>query len=552
MLWRLPESCSATGMLSAENAGEGINTARKTTHAPSQAGTTFRPMSQPQFGRIRMKKRKANRQLRHEEREFFSLVERAVFANPFSEEREEIDRRIAGRFPGGTVEETLQRAIREITVRIDRFEQQGRGDIRTFSDKDRPLVENVFLYDFFHRFLDRFDELIADQSRAGDAPLPVPFAEEAFALLHRRGFTAESSLRYFEVAYQLRRAFFFIHRNIVGSSPCMRELRRKLWNNVFTHDLNLYHRHLWDRMEDFSTLILGETGAGKGTAAVAIGRSGFIPFDKKRGAFAESFTTMFVELNLSQFAENLIESELFGHRKGAFTGAVDDYRGVFERCSRHGAIFLDEIGEVSVPIQIKLLRVLQERDFRPVGGQQLRRFEGRVIAATNRPLNELRKAGRMRDDFFYRLCSDVIVVPPLRQRIQENADELDHLLRFVVERLLGEPSASVVEKVRDVIGQRLGRDYPWPGNVRELEQCVRSTLLNRHYHGFALPGTADPADPLAQALRDGTLDARELLAGYCFVQYRRCGTYEAASRQLQLDRRTVKKHVEWWVRTKSV
>jgi transcriptional regulator with GAF, ATPase, and Fis domain len=332
----------------------------------------------------------------------------------------------------------------------------------------------------------------------------------------------------------------------------MRELRRKLWNNVFTHDLNLYHRHLWDRMEDFSTLILGETGAGKGTAAASIGRSGFIPFDEQRGTFAESFTAMFAELNLSQFAENLIESELFGHRKGAFTGAVGDYRGAFERCSRHGAIFLDEIGEVSAPIQIKLLRVLQERDFRPVGGLRRLRFEGRVIAATNRALEELREAGRMRDDFFYRLCSDIIVVPPLRQRIQEDAEELDHLLGFVVKRLLGEASEPVAERVRSVIDERLGERYPWPGNVRELEQCVRSTLLNRTYAGLAPSDAPDLAARLAAAMRGGTIDPGTLLAGYCFLQYRMCGTYEETGRRLQLDRRTVKKHVDRWIRTNRV
>jgi transcriptional regulator with PAS, ATPase and Fis domain len=108
----------------------------------------------------------------------------------------------------------------------------------------------------------------------------------------------------------------------------------------------------------------------------------------------------------------VIESELFGHKKGAFTGAVDDYQGTFDRCSPSGGIFLDEIGEVAIPIQIKLLQVLQEREFSPVGSHEKRRFEGRVIAATNRSVHRLRKNGQMREDFFYRLCSDMITVPP--------------------------------------------------------------------------------------------------------------------------------------------
>jgi len=128
-------------------------------------------------------------------------------------------------------------------------------------------------------------------------------------------------------------------------------------------------------------------------------------------------------LNLSQFPENLIESELFGHKKGAFTGAVDDYEGIFDRCSR----------------------------------------------------------GRMRDDFFYRLCSDIITVPPLRQRVQEDPAELDDLLAHTVRRMLGKPSPEVSKMVHMVIDQQLGDNYPWPGNVRELEQMairgmMRSTL----------------------------------------------------------------------------
>lgn len=201
-------------------------------------------------------------------------------------------------------------------------------------------------------------------------------------------------------------------------------------------------------MEDFSTLLLGETGTGKGTAAAAIGRSGFIPYDERRGCFTESFTRNFVTINLSQFAESLIESELFGHKKGAFTGAVEHHQGVFARCTPHGSIFLDEIGEISVPLQVKLLQVLQDRTFTPVGSHQQLRFSGRIIAATNRPLDELRKKGLMREDFFYRLCSDIIVVPPLRQRLQEDPKELDLILSHILQRIIGEEPDELVRMVR--------------------------------------------------------------------------------------------------------
>src|SRR5438067_10303905 len=208
-----------------------------------------------------------------------------------------------------------------------------------------------------------------------------------------------------------------------------------------------YEAGLWNRMEEFSTLLLGETGTGKGSAAAAIGCSQFIPYRPGERRFVTNFADSFIAINLSQFPETLIESELFGHRKGAFTGAIDHHQGVFERCSAHGALFVDEIGEVSIPVQIKLLQVLQERTFTPLGGREKQRFSGRVIAATNRALLDLRGDGRFREDFFYRLCSDVIEVPTLRQRTAESPTELELLVRLLVERITGVEEKNVAAAV---------------------------------------------------------------------------------------------------------
>ena len=296
-------------------------------------------------------------------------------------------------------------------------------------------------------------------------------------------------------------------------------------------------------MEDFSTLLVGDTGTGKGAAAAAIGRSEFIPYVPKARRFAANFAASFISINLSQFPETLIESELFGHRKGAFTGAVEHYEGLFARCSAHGALFLDEIGEVSIPVQIKLLHVLQDRSFTPLGSHERKRFAGRIIAATNRPLDELRTTGRFRDDFYYRLCSDIIRVPTLRERIEERPRELDDLVQLIVARIAGEDGAGFAALVMESIARDLPRDYPWPGNVRELEQAVRRILLTGHYNGDLTSPAASEEEQLAESMQAGRLSAEELLRGYCTMLYRRLGTYAEVAERTGLDRRTARKYI---------
>jgi len=478
-----------------------------------------------------------------QDEEFFDLVARATFCNPFSDERVELDLKIARCPPSLTVDERVERVSHKIRERVGKLEERGLADLRRYGGEALERMRSAFLFEIFHRFLEQLDELLMVQMRAGDAPCPVPFAREALGLLRRRGFAAEESLRFFAMFYQARRAFYFVDRALVGQSPSMKQLRLRLWNNVFTHDIRWYEKYLWDRMEDFSTLILGETGTGKGTAAAAIGRSGFIPFDPARGVFAESFMRTFITINLSLYPESLIESELFGHRKGAFTGAIEHHQGAFARCSPHGSVFLDEIGDVSLPVQVKLLQVLQERTFSPVGSHERHRFHGRVIAATNRNLEELRGKGLFRDDFYYRLCSDIIVAPPLRRRLRENPRELETMLRHVIGRMTGEGAPELVERVREALRDRPGPDYSWPGNVRELEQAVRRILLTRAYGGDGCREASGLAERLHRGLENGNLQARHLLQGYCALLYGRLGSYEAVARRTGLDRRTVRKYV---------
>jgi sigma-54 dependent transcriptional regulator, flagellar regulatory protein len=478
------------------------------------------------------------------DQEFFAALADVVFGNPFTPQRDQLIVRLAPGAPLGDLTSDREALARVVGPRLEPWLREGAPALQKLSTEDRRLLEPGFLYVCYQRCVPQLDALIEAQAGKGGAPTAVPFADEAIADLVRSGFPEERAVRYFALFFQLRRAFYFILDSLAGECESMRRLREALWNNVLTHDMRGYDAALWNRMEDFSTLLLGETGTGKGSAAAAIGRSEFIPYVPEQRRFAANFAESFITINLSQFPETLIESELFGHRKGAFTGAIEHHEGVFERCNAHGALFLDEIGEASIPVQIKLLQVLQERTFTALGGHEKKRFSGRVIAATNRPLAALRRDGRFRDDFFYRLCSDVIEVPTLRQRIAESPAELEQLVRLLVARVTGAKSPELVADVLEALETSLPNGYAWPGNVRELEQAVRRILLTGRYAAERPLAGQGEDEALLDKLRTGELTAAELLAQYCALLYRRLGTYAEVAKRTGLDPRTSRKYVE--------
>src|SRR5512147_1393644 len=284
----------------------------------------------------------SQRKISAADREFFAVLADVVYGNPFSQQRAALVARLfAGETPGDPItdRESLSRLV---APRLAPYLRAGVPDFAGLAESDRRLLEPVFLYLCYHRTVPHLDALIERQAGKGGEPLAVPDAEAAVGDLVRSGFDVERAMRYYALFFQLRRGFYFIVRSLAGECESMVRLREALWSNIFTHDMRGFEWALWSRMEDFSTLVLGETGTGKGAVAAAIGRSGLIPYDAARRRFAANFTETFIAINLSQFPETLIESELFGHRKGAFTGAIDHHQGVFDRCSAHGALFLDE------------------------------------------------------------------------------------------------------------------------------------------------------------------------------------------------------------------
>ncbi len=324
----------------------------------------------------------------------------------------------------------------------------------------------------------------------------------------------------FACFFVFRRAFYHIFFNIVGASKPIAELRRKVWESIVTHNLLGWMQGLQERMKDFPTLITGPSGTGKERVAEAIGQSLYIPFDAKKEEFKIDFPNprkkiarfdflkVFLPVNLAALPPTLIESELFGTVKGAFNDAIDRI-GRLEECPDPGAVFLDEIGELTPEVQVKLLRVLQTRRFQRVGENEDKVFRGKIIAATNRDLATEIHARRFREDFYYRLCADQIETPSLRVQFADHPEDLRFMVEFVCRSVVGgQRSAGLAGEVADWIQNhpRLGRGYTWPGNFRELEQCVRSYTIRKEYQPLrsAQPPADDglaavSCDPLAEA-----------------------------------------------------
>jgi DNA-binding NtrC family response regulator len=230
---------------------------------------------------------------------------------------------------------------------------------------------------------------------------------------------------------------------IIGETPVMKELYRTIAKVART---------------DSSVIIYGESGTGKELVARAIHKT------------SDRVHFPFIRVHTGALAEGVLESELFGHEKGAFTGALKRKRGRFE-LAHNGTIFLDEIGDISPSTQIKLLRVLQEREFERVGGEESLSINVRVIAATHRDLQELVKDNRFREDLYYRLHIIPIVLPPLRER----AEDIPLLSHFFLQRIAGQLNRPQLQLAPDAI--MMLQSYSWPGNVRELENVLERAAV---------------------------------------------------------------------------
>lgn len=500
--------------------------------------------------------------LSEEERRFARAVSRLGFGNPFVPEWVEAEREALGpdfarAEPVWSLRPEIAGLLPNIIMLIERVEaliHRLREDLdRSASHplEDLVLYEDLALFLLYHRYQHALYQIVERAVEKGACEEKFEIYREysdEFSRLMRPGRaplpSAHDPVHVFACMFQVRRAFYMTYRRIIGGSMPAARLRASIWQSIFTHDERRYQRLLFDRMGDITCLITGPSGTGKELVARAIGFSRYIPFDPRTRTFEEDFVRSFYPLNLSALSPTLLESEMFGHRRGAFTGALEDRTGWFEVCPPRGTVFLDEIGEVDPAIQVKLLRVLETRTFNRIGESESRSFKGKLVAATNRDLETEMREGRFREDFYYRLCSDTIRTPSLVEQLTDSPGDLRLLVRFIVQRIAGEEEVeSLTGEVCSWIDAHLPAGYPWPGNVRELEQCVRNVLVRGSYE----PRRPQPADDLAE-LRDGVTQGAftvdELLERYCTRVYAETGNYQETARRLAVDHRTVKARID--------
>ncbi len=506
--------------------------------------------------------------MNEKERKYAEIISNLVYCNPFIPERMELEKQALGSDfdDADTVwslrADNIAKRIENVTERqneimlkkkVESFAQKLRQklvDGKKATAEELELYEDIILHALYYRIemdvLETVSEGLTEKITGKRIKFYKNFSKdwEYFCVIPGVKLPSNfTSIHIFTGIFQFARAFAFIFFNIVGSSMPIAKLRAAIWQSIFTHNFKRYLKVLYNQMGDITTLITGSSGTGKELVAKAIGFSRYIPFDPETETFIEDFKDSFFPLSLPSLSSTIIEAELFGYRKGAFTGALDDHSGWFEICRPLGAVFLDEIGELELKIQIKLLRVIQSRTFHRLGETKDRKFNGKIISATNRNLSEEMKAGRFREDLYYRLCSDILVTPTLKEQLDDSPEDLRNLILFIALQFVKSDAENLTDEVEQWIKKHLPIDYNWPGNFRELEQCVRNIMIRKEYHPEVLK-MEDAKEDIIEKIKKGKLSFDELQKYYYTLVYKQTGNFKDAASILKVDYRTIKNKID--------
>jgi hypothetical protein len=414
------------------------------------------------------------------DRRYLTDVSLFSFGNPYGETGQAV-RKVLSEETGRGTGDLYDQVHAHLHDRLERLKQKQPFFISAYAEQDRLLLHHAVLFDSLHSAHKVFDALVVEQIQKGGKVCKVEFGTKLLDRLTNSGMARSVALHYLAIYYQSRRARYFLSTTLVGNSVSMERLRHDLWNSIFTHDFSLYERFLWDRVRELSTLFVGASGSGKKTAAAAVSYCSYIPFVEKLESFSESFVGCFIPVRVAQYSGLRLESELFGHKKMAYSEALENYQGVFSRCTAAGTAFLDNICAVPLPVQARLQGVVQDHIFTPIGDQTQHHFPGRVMAAASGKIASIRTKGELREDLYLHLGVNTISVPSLQHCLQENPADLELLIVHILQKYTGQSADQLVGLVIERMHEHVGVGYAWPGNMLELEQIVKRILMVSHY-----------------------------------------------------------------------
>jgi transcriptional regulator with AAA-type ATPase domain len=509
---------------------------------------------------------------------FLEPVSRLYTTSPFDPAWEELERTalrigpIGGqgerRSSGGELTENLKRmsgAIGTGVAIIAGALEQG----ATGTDHELTVYRGAALYRLFSEYGAELQRLIDEDGV--DVPFHDAFLDRYRSLFRHRGLSVPEASHLLSLFYQARRVWYFASTKILGGSPSARAARLAIWRANIGRDACAYAGSLYRLMDEVPVLITGETGTGKELAAECVAWSRYIPFDVATRRFVRKPREDYHARNFCEVPDELVESALFGHKRGSFTGATADSTGFFGLPQVNGSLLLDEVGEIPRHIQAKLLRPLQNREYTPVGENQPREILGRLMFATHRDLEVMCREETFRPDLFERINGARIHMPSLRQILAEAPFELRTYVRAFVGKRIDDPEQAETwtEKVVVVL-QATRAHHPWPRNLRELQHDTERCLLGDSAPPAPAPATIAPASPqpattapppsseiLGRRAKAGGVTLEEVERAYVTRLYALTGQNASeTARRAEIDRKKVSRLLDFgrlarWLRGRT-
>jgi transcriptional regulator with AAA-type ATPase domain len=474
------------------------------------------------------------------------------------------------RSSGGELTENLRRMSEAIGTAVAATAgalEQGVGG----TDHELTVYRGAALYRLFDEYGAELQRLIDEDGV--DVPFHDAFLARYRSLFRHRGMglSVPEPSHLLALFYQARRAWYFASTKILGGSKSARAARLAIWRANLARDACAYAGGLYRVMDEIPVLITGETGTGKELAAECVAWSRYIPFDAGARRFVRRPREDYHRRNFCEVPDELVESALFGHKRGSFTGATADSPGFFGLPRANGSLLLDEVGEIPRHVQAKLLRPIQNREYTPVGDNHPREIQGRLMFATHRDLEIMCREDTFRPDLLERMNGAHVHMPSLGQILAEAPGELRTYVRAFVGKRIDPPEqaeAWTETVVASIHAQR--PHHPWRRNLRELQHYTERCLLGDADPLAPAPATTTPASPpaatttpppsseiLGRRAKAGEVTLDEVARAYVTCMYALTGENASeTARRAKIDRKKVSRLLDFdrlarWLRGRT-